>query len=223
MFILLTIKDVIEIEPAYFLQTASDIAASASDPCAPYYLSVDEILLHRVTERYVGKVVPGRGYCAAIASVVSATAGVIRGHAGSSWSSVVFEAVIFRPDVDEKIRGVIAAQTAEGIHVSIGFFDNVFVPAEALLQPGSSFDAERKVWTYSFISDDPTSPRTPTSPTAGKESRNDYQTGDEVLFAVKDVTLREVVSSEQEASGDDAPMKIQGSFAGSGLGPCAWF
>ena len=235
MFLLLTIRDVIEIEPAYFpklvaAQTDDDAPPPPED--APCQLSVDEILLHRLTERYVGHVVPGRGYCAAISSIVSSTPGVIRGHAGSSWSSVTFQAVIFRPHPNEKIRAVISSQSAEGIMLSLGFFDNIFIAAESLIHPGSSFDAERKVWTYSITNvddeggDPPTSPRGAAAPGGGPSSSfgsNDYQNGDEVLFAVKDVALRDVISAEYDEAGDDAPMKITGSFAGTGLGPCAWF
>jgi DNA-directed RNA polymerase III subunit RPC8 len=247
MFLLVGIRDVIEVEPAYFLRSQKEASAHEgtaaggarlstsgdSSNSSKYELSGHDMVLHRLTERYVGRVVPGRGYCAAIAGIVSATPGVIRGPAGSSWSSVTFEAVLFRPHRNEKIRATIAGQAAEGLYLTLGFYEHIFVPAEALLQPGSTFDAERKLWTYSFLSDDPQSPRTPiaTSSSSGgggggggnKEERNDYQTGDEVLFAVKEVVLRDTVSSEHDGSSDEAPMKIIGTFAGSGLGPCAWF
>lgn len=263
MFLLVTVKDVVEVEPAYF----SPVCTSSADPTTPtttatttYQLTSDEILLHRITERYVGKVIPGQGLCVAAHAVLSLTPGVIRGPCGSSWTWATFQAVVFCPAAGEIIRAKISRQSPDGIYLSLEFFDEIFIPGSSLVQPGSSYDDEKKLWCYQFtepagVEDGSSNPAAPSSPTSSPQRRrnmpetpfasavpsstrtNNYITGDDALLLVMDVEIRDIVSSITSGSNMEAgtngvgveaaveapPMSIVGSFAGTGLGPCAWY
>jgi DNA-directed RNA polymerase III subunit RPC8 len=48
---------------------------------------------------------------------------------------VYFRACVFRPFVDEVCVGKIRANTPQGLHLSLTFFDDIFVPADKLPHP----------------------------------------------------------------------------------------
>ena len=54
---------------------------------------------------------------------------------GASHTPVEFRALVFRPFVEEILVGKIKSSTHDGITVSLGFFDDVLIPPEALPDP----------------------------------------------------------------------------------------
>jgi DNA-directed RNA polymerase subunit E'/Rpb7 len=238
MFILLKIKDIIEVEPAYFCSVASWDAAehSPTGPApfgkeepgggeCPYYIPTSaDVLHHRISERYVAKVIPQQGYCIAIRDVERHAHQIIRGDVGSCWTTVVFNAVVFRPHIAERLLATIHRQDPGGIALSVEFFNCIFVPKHLLI-PGSRFNASRGKWELCVFDED----------TNEASSINEYRDGDLVLFAVKNVVVRNAVEAAQadaeaastksalEKAHDESIMSVTGTFAESGLGPCAWF
>lgn len=230
MFFILRIRDTIEIEPAYFspektqqalCSSASNIGDGGKDGDERYCPTHDDILWHRVSERYVGKVIPSRGLCIAVAELVSFSISTIRGGDGSSWTSVTFDAVLLRPEVGERLRARIDRQTEKGMFVSVELFSDIFVPAAHLVQP-SIFDDTTSTWHLRLVEDERGS---------GEATLNPYRKGDDVIVAVREVVARssiDIISADESsiAAGlldDDAPMVIIGSFLDVGLGPCVWF
>lgn len=229
MFFLLRLRDTIEIEPAYFspekLQalSSSTIASSGdgeNDQTRRYCPTHEDVLWHRVSERYVGKVIPSRGLCVAIAELVSFSNSTIRGSDGSSWTAVTFDAVVLRPDVGERIRALIHRQTEKGIYLSVELFHDIFVPASHLVQP-SIFDDNTGTWHLRIEDEE----------NGGAVTLNPYRKDDEVIVAVRDVIVRssvDLLSADENsiAAGmidEDSPMVVLGSFLDVGLGPCVWF
>ncbi len=73
---------------------------------------------------------------------------------GASHTNVTFRVVVFRPFHEEVLRGRIKSCTrAGGVHVSLGFFDDVVIPPEALQHPYRFDDAEQ-VWVWEYPQED---------------------------------------------------------------------
>jgi len=54
---------------------------------------------------------------------------------GGAHHEVVFQLVVFRPFVEEVCVGTIVESNEEGVRVSLGLFDDIFVPAYWMLRP----------------------------------------------------------------------------------------
>jgi DNA-directed RNA polymerase III subunit RPC8 len=68
---------------------------------------------------------------------------------GSSIQTVQFRLVVFRPYVGEILVGKISSSNKEGVRISLGFFDDIFVPA-TLLQNNSVFNSQSGVWVWTW-------------------------------------------------------------------------
>jgi DNA-directed RNA polymerase III subunit RPC8 len=66
---------------------------------------------------------------------------------GGSHHECWFKLVIFRPFVEEVCLGKIVKSTPEGIQVSLGFFQDIFIPAYWMLRP-SEYDAKIGLWVW---------------------------------------------------------------------------
>jgi DNA-directed RNA polymerase III subunit RPC8 len=66
---------------------------------------------------------------------------------GGAYHPCTFRLVVFRPFVEEVCLGRISKSTSEGIHVSLGFFDNIFVPAYWMLRP-SRHEESTGLWVW---------------------------------------------------------------------------
>lgn len=60
---------------------------------------------------------------------------------------VQFRAVFFQPYVGEVLEGTVFSQDETGIRVVLGFFNNVFIPAENLFE-GCEYYAQESVWRW---------------------------------------------------------------------------
>ena len=74
---------------------------------------------------------------------------------GAAHHRVSCELVVFRPCLGELLIGTIVGASADGLRLSLGFFEDVVVPSY-LLQATSKWDARRRtwIWEYSDDSDD---------------------------------------------------------------------
>jgi DNA-directed RNA polymerase subunit E'/Rpb7 len=54
---------------------------------------------------------------------------------------------VFRPFVDEVCIGTIIASNEQGLQVSLGFFDEIFIPAYWMLRP-SHYEPETGLWVW---------------------------------------------------------------------------
>jgi len=73
---------------------------------------------------------------------------------GGAHHQVIFQAVVFRPFVEEVLIGVVKESNEGGIVVSVGeFFDHVFIPAYWMLNP-SRYDEKSGLWVWTPRYDD---------------------------------------------------------------------
>jgi DNA-directed RNA polymerase III subunit RPC8 len=72
---------------------------------------------------------------------------------GGSHHECSFRLVVFRPFVEEVCLGRILRSTAQGIQVSTGFFEEIFIPAYWMLRP-SRYDEKTGLWVWTPKYDD---------------------------------------------------------------------
>jgi DNA-directed RNA polymerase III subunit RPC8 len=72
---------------------------------------------------------------------------------GGSHHECAFRLVVFRPFVEEVCLGKILRSTAQGIQVSTGFFEEIFIPAYWMLRP-SRYDEKSGLWVWTPKYDD---------------------------------------------------------------------
>ena len=66
---------------------------------------------------------------------------------GGSHHECLFRLCIFRPFVEEVCVGKIVKSTPEGVQVSLGFFQDIFIPAYWMLRP-SHYDEKVGLWVW---------------------------------------------------------------------------
>lgn len=72
---------------------------------------------------------------------------------GGSHHDCSFRMVVFRPFVEEVLLGKVVKSTPAGVQVSIGFFQDIFIPAYWMLRP-SRYDEKVGLWVWTPNYDD---------------------------------------------------------------------
>lgn len=134
MFVLAEFKDVIRTPPAVFNKK---LQVSVTDD---------------LNGKLANKVVPDVGLCIALFDIQSMEDSYIFPGDGAAHTKVEFRYVVFRPFIDEIIVGKIRNCTKDGVHVTLGFFDDIVVPPANLQHP-SRFDETEQVWIWEFDND----------------------------------------------------------------------
>ncbi|KAK4052259.1 TOR complex subunit lst8 [Microbotryomycetes sp. JL221] len=115
-----------------------------------------EAIRQEIETRYANKVIPGVGLCISLLDILDSTEGAVLYGDGCLYYKCEFRLIMFRPYVGEAIIGKARSQSEEGIKVSVGFFDDILVPA-SLLPEWSAFDPARRL--FFWIPEDPDNPR----------------------------------------------------------------
>ncbi|RZF43985.1 hypothetical protein LSTR_LSTR007257 [Laodelphax striatellus] len=131
MFILAEFKDVVRTPPSSFNST---LQSSVSD-----YLN----------GKLANKVLYNVGLCISLFDIQELDNSFIFPGDGAAHTKVVFRYVVFRPAIDEVIVGKIRSSSKDGIHVTLGFFDDIFIPPENLQNP-SRFCEREQVWIWEY-------------------------------------------------------------------------
>jgi len=93
------------------------------------------------------------GLCIALKDIVSLKDSIILPGDGASHTEVLFRYVVFRPMVGTVITGKIRNCSREGVHVTLGFFDDILIPHAALQHP-SRFDEAEQAWVWEYPLED---------------------------------------------------------------------
>lgn len=172
-----------------------------------YAATITDALIHRLTEKYVGKVLPGCGLCVAIRSLLESSGAEIRGPSASAWVGVVFEACVLAPSAGARLRATVIGHSRQGLHASLmSFLDGVMsiiVPA-AELNTGACYDAMAGLWFLPIDGDEEEGEGEGSMPPAVKkeEEEDGYglngsgsSSGHRNYYTVGDTVLLRVVSS----------------------------
>uniref|UniRef100_A0A0A9XE25 DNA-directed RNA polymerase III subunit RPC8 n=1 Tax=Lygus hesperus TaxID=30085 RepID=A0A0A9XE25_LYGHE len=131
MFILTSFKDVIRTPPELFNE---DLTTTISQ---------------FLNEKFANKVVANVGLCVCLFDIEAKDNPYIFPGDGGAHTKVDFRFVVFRPFIEEIIVGKVKNCSKEGVHVTLGFFDDIFIPANSLQHP-SRFEEVEQVWVWEY-------------------------------------------------------------------------
>ena len=188
MFVLSNFTDVVRLAPDSFAST-TELA-----------------LTQAINGKFANKVVEDVGLCVCLYDILDATDGTIKAGDGGAFLNVAFRLVVFRPFRGEVLTGAVSSCTESGIKVSLGFFDDILVPAHLLFQ-NTSFrhDAQSYLWTTD-------------------EQTLDIQVDDPVRFQVEEEHFVDCTPGKKgEVQQGVAPYSLTCSMMTPGLGCVAWW
>lgn len=93
------------------------------------------------------------GLCIALFDIVSLQESFIFPGDGASHTRVQFRYIVFRPFIEEILIGKIRSCSQEGVHVTLGFFDDILIPPSALQHP-SKFNETEQAWVWEYDTGD---------------------------------------------------------------------
>mmetsp|Transcript_23222 Transcript_23222/g.26469 ORF Transcript_23222/g.26469 Transcript_23222/m.26469 type:complete len:286 (-) Transcript_23222:289-1146(-) len=176
MFVLATIVDTVRLAPVMFSQPTLLAVHSEMDKKYPNRVIMNVGL---VIGRYGDALQVGDGVCAA--------------GDGGAHHEVVVRLVVYRPFIEEVCIGTILASSEEGIQVTMGFFDDIFIPAYWMLRP-SLYDRELSLWVWTPNYDEE----------EGEENNDDYQETDPNIKSEEDVRKEGCVVIDENKEKEDS-------------------
>mmetsp|Transcript_8658 Transcript_8658/g.14927 ORF Transcript_8658/g.14927 Transcript_8658/m.14927 type:complete len:213 (-) Transcript_8658:614-1252(-) len=135
MFILSALEDELRVQP-------QDLHKSPQE-------AVTEV----IEQRYIDRVLPELGLVVTLYDIQGIEGGFIYPNDGAAFFKVRFRLVVFRPFRGEVLIGRLKSCSREGVQISLGFFDDVYVPEHAL-QDDSFFSEVEKLWVWKWEGND---------------------------------------------------------------------
>ncbi|OAY81081.1 DNA-directed RNA polymerase III subunit rpc8, partial [Ananas comosus] len=117
---------------------------------------------------------------------------------------VKFRMVVFQPFIGEILTGKIESSDEACLRLSLGFFNDIYIPEHRIARPCKRGDDGIWVWLYE-----------------GEELPLDI--GEEVRFRVVNIKYPPVPNEQKEDAKPFAPMEIIGETSGDGLGLPSWW
>ncbi|XP_057508138.1 uncharacterized protein LOC130791053 isoform X3 [Actinidia eriantha] len=84
---------------------------------------------------FLDKVIANLGLCISVYDINSVSGGFIFPGDGASTYTVCFRLVMFRPFMGEVIVAKVKESDADGLRLSLGFFDDIYVPVHLMPHP----------------------------------------------------------------------------------------
>ncbi|XP_063984849.1 DNA-directed RNA polymerase III subunit RPC8 isoform X1 [Diachasmimorpha longicaudata] len=129
------LKDVVKIPPWKFKRKFNDAIT-------------DEL-----NRKLANKVYLNVGLCIALHDILKIEESFIFPGDGSSHTKVSFRFIVFRPFMEEILIGKIRSCSPEGVHVTLGFFEDIIIPPHKLQYP-SRFDQAEQAWVWEYDTGD---------------------------------------------------------------------
>lgn len=202
MFVLAELKNVTRIPPDLF------------------EIKLNEAIASELNKKLANKVVLNVGLCIVLYDITSLQESFIFPGDGASHTRVSFRYIVFRPFIEEILLGKIRSSSQEGVHVSLGFFDDIIIPPTYLQHP-SRFDETEQAWVWEYDTGD------------GDKHDLFMDAGELVRFKVTSEMFSETCPSNQgpatskseskENSENKVPYLITGSINEPGLGLLSWW
>jgi len=199
MFILSEMKNVTRIPPDLFNIKLNDAVAG------------------ELNKKLANKVVLNVGLCIALFDITSLKESFIIPGDGASHTIVSFRYIVFRPFMEEILVGKIRTCSREGVHVTLGFFDDILIPPSALQHP-SKFNETEQAWVWEYDT--------------GDGSKHDLfmDAGESIRFRVTAETFTETcpagpggIQETQEGPESKVPYSLTGGINEPGLGLLSWW
>ncbi|KIK63788.1 hypothetical protein GYMLUDRAFT_40865 [Collybiopsis luxurians FD-317 M1] len=209
MFNLAILKDTVAIHPVSF------------------GLPPEQAIIAELNKKYANRVLHDVGLCITVFDLSEVGEGKVRYGDGFLWYKTVFRLIVFRPFTSEVILGKVKSSDEQSIRVSLGFFDDIYIPVIYLPQP-NCFDPNERAHFWIPDSELSDSHQLLDTPVA---DRMYIDTGEVVRLRVEadeffddepgPPKAQEGVAVKTEAK--RAPYSIIGSIGEQGLGLVSWW
>ena len=131
MFVLADIQDTISVHPSAFGQ--------------PSLTSISD----QINVKYANKILVDVGLCISLFDILSCSEGKVRFGDGCLYHHVTFRLIVFRPFPQEVLTGKIKSSDESGIRITLGFFDDIYVPYHLIPKP-CAFDHQERAWFWLY-------------------------------------------------------------------------
>ncbi|XP_042028212.1 DNA-directed RNA polymerase III subunit RPC8-like isoform X2 [Salvia splendens] len=119
---------------------------------------LDEAIKEQLDLIFLDKVIDKHGLCVSVYDIRSISGGFILPGDGASTYTVKFRLVMFRPFVGEIIIARLKESTVDGLRLSLGFFDDIYVPVPFLFSPNRNEPVpghkNRVNWIWNYMHED---------------------------------------------------------------------
>uniref|UniRef100_A0A7S1C729 RNA polymerase III subunit Rpc25 domain-containing protein n=1 Tax=Bicosoecida sp. CB-2014 TaxID=1486930 RepID=A0A7S1C729_9STRA len=140
MWFLATVRDTITIPPVLFAEDRN------------------EALSLEIEKKYANKVLPDVGLCLCCYDILSVRDSHIYPGDGSAHTDATFRLAVFSPSEGEIMVGTIKSGEADGLVISLGFFDDVHIPPSLMMRNSAYAEDDAgtgsKVWTWEYEGDE---------------------------------------------------------------------
>ncbi|KAG7216257.1 hypothetical protein INR49_029109 [Caranx melampygus] len=123
-----------------------------------FHRQLNEAIAEELNKKLANKVVYNVGLCICLYDITKLDDSYIFPGDGASHTKVHFRYVVFHPFLDEILVGKIKYCSQEGVHVTMGFFDDILIPPESLQQPAKLYpelnDEAEQVWLWEYETDE---------------------------------------------------------------------
>lgn len=116
MFVLSKFSDIVKLTPSTFS------------------IATETALTSTINAKFSNKVVQDVGLCICLFDILQSSDGIVQAGDGCAYVTVEFRLVVFRPFIGEVLTGKIANCSQDGIRISLGFFDDIFIPSHLLFE-----------------------------------------------------------------------------------------
>jgi len=116
-------------------------------PAEKFHLDLYQAITEELNQKYANKVVLNVGLCIALWDLTNREDSYILPGDGGSHTKVSFRLVVFRPFMDQILVGKIKNSSSESVQISLGFFDDIIIPAANLQHP-SKFCEKLQTWLW---------------------------------------------------------------------------
>lgn len=113
----------------------------------------EEVLVEQIQTKYGNKVMVNVGLFVRVLDFKSVGDPYVYPAEGAAHQIAVFRMIVFRPFLGEILLGTIYSCHAEGLRVTLGFFDDIIIPAHFLPQP-CEFNPKTSMWTWKYEGND---------------------------------------------------------------------
>ncbi|XAR61141.1 DNA-directed RNA polymerase [Bertholletia excelsa] len=179
-------------------------------------LPLQDAIKGQLEDLFLDKVIANLGLCISLYDIRSIDGGFIFPGDGASTYTVHFRLIMFRPFIGEVIGAKLKESDSNGLRLSLGFFEDIYIPAHLLPNPShfrpDQANPKQIRWVWEFD---------------GSEYAIDGL--DEIRFRVQSVSYpsipveQEGPAEQEKKSKPFAPMVVTGSLDADGLGPVTWW
>mmetsp|Transcript_41426 Transcript_41426/g.84697 ORF Transcript_41426/g.84697 Transcript_41426/m.84697 type:complete len:221 (+) Transcript_41426:290-952(+) len=102
---------------------------------------------NQIEQKYCNRVLLDVGLCISLYELTEIGDGLIYQSDSAVHIRVRFTLLVFRPFIGEVLVGTIYKSTPHGLWLSVGFFNDIFIPPHFMLD-GSEWDADQRLWVW---------------------------------------------------------------------------